>query len=274
MTDYLLSEESIFRARYIMDFIETLNILHFNRVASAKGDVHLHFVNENFAQDRPVADDFYKQPVGVSAQLIGTRRLRPSHHIGLFKRLLRVDKRHRGLNMKSLQFSRLRLKFILQKKLDKKRYEQDIIHHNIDEPDYVKNQDIAGYYGNVEFSALKNGFGNFFPIFEDPTATDEPQPSAENLSATDAETPMEVDPPAVEEEQLIEDVGTEKSRLPMTGSHFDEDDEDDKENQPPQKRQRKNRSSKKITSKETSAALLSLKKELESLGCSSISLEC
>ncbi|KAG5683988.1 hypothetical protein PVAND_013241 [Polypedilum vanderplanki] len=291
LNDYLLSSESIFNIRCIIDFIETLHVLRFHRANQTKNETGFIFINPNFNQDQEVPDDFYKQTFeGVKNNVLnGTRRLSIIHNFGLFEKLLRMEKRSEA-KMSRLEFARLRLKFALQKQLDLKRCEIDTIEHNIEEPDYVKNQDIAGYYGNVELSLLKNAFGNYFPIYQsdEATANIQQQLPPETLpiaieeelvqkveeNNTDQKVPMEIDDPQINDMQPIieieriiplnnitnstSSVPKRKRSLRTTRVYSDEN----KENCPPRKRSLRSYD-KKITMKETNNALLNLKKEIE-----------
>jgi hypothetical protein len=270
LNEYLQSSESILSIRYIMDFIETLHVLQFNRVNYSRGETSYFFVNPNFTADQTVPDDFYKQPIDVTKAnvLNGTRRLSSVHRIGLFERLLSMQKRS-DARISKLEFARLRLKFALQRKLDLKRYELDIIDHNIEEPDYVKNQEIAGYYGNVELSLLKNTFGNFFPVYHND------EPTAAAATETDAQAPLEEQqvPMVVDEAEPSVDGASSTEKIPavpetlqevpvfvsipQSTGHFIKIND---ENEPPRKRPRRN-CNKKITVKETNDALLNLQKE-------------
>ncbi|CAO1382360.1 unnamed protein product [Diamesa serratosioi] len=44
-----------------------------------------------------------------------------------------------------------------------------VLRCHVVEPDYVQTKEIAGYYGNVSIDKLKNGFTNYFPLYQEET---------------------------------------------------------------------------------------------------------
>jgi hypothetical protein len=239
--NYLISDESIFEAKVPIDFYESLQVLQFSRSVHTKEKLAYLFINPNFQEDSDVPDDFYKMPIDIMSfnMLKGTKRMSNNHHIGIFERLLKKKERSE-MQLSMLEVSRLRVKFDLQRKLDLKSVEECLIEHELREPEYVKNNEIAGYYGLVKLDDLKLAFRNYFPMYQE--SEKHPVIEIENVQSTPQETvAVAVDDPVV----TIVDMSDEN-----------------KENEPPKKKYRRNKTSKIITQRETNDALMSLEMEI------------
>lgn len=293
-----MSGKSIFKVRSVMDFLETLQVLQFYR-CKTKSKSEFIFINPNFAENRPVKDDFYKQAIDITKInfLKGTKRMVPLHYIDLFNRLLRLFKRNE-IKITKLEYARLRLRFCLQRSLDLMRYELDIIDHTIEEPEYAVNKEIVGYYGDVPLSVLKQAFGNYFPIYE----SEEERILSERQSIIEDQQPiiedqqpiMEDQQPIIKDQQLpvnlqineevmvdVESVPVVRKRHQKTPTKHAKRVADQtvpnvatkvgeaNESEPPKKKRRRNRiptlTTQKVTMKETNDALMNLQKEFDNL---------
>lgn len=172
---YLQSKDSIFEVDTLQDFLETLHILNFQRCLCSRSDDDVHsfrFVNPNFVMSGEVPDDFYKLPVDPrSLVLDNTVPIVSDNNMNLLHRLLQRDSRNIKLTKREL--AHLRLSFALQKRLEDVRMERLVVDYEIDDPDYMKNAEIAGYYGSVELADLKEGFQHYFPLLCDQPEVDE-----------------------------------------------------------------------------------------------------
>jgi hypothetical protein len=167
LRNHLKSQESLFEVDTVQDFLETLNILGFRRGNVPERDetqLCYRFVNPNFKQSE-VLDDF--QPKLSAKALKGTKKMVTTHSIQLLTRLIRKKMRE-NLKISNLELARMRLNFALQKELDMQRNNHFIIESDFEEPDYVKKNEIAGYYGEVQIETLQNAFQSFFPVYSPP----------------------------------------------------------------------------------------------------------
>lgn len=177
---YLSSPYSIFEVETIQEFLESLHIVGFSRAIKKEPYAPQHliyrFSNPKFNVEKP-ATDLYKHTVTASK---GYKRMTAADAgWRLIQRLLRKQQSLKtGLKITSLDLSRMKLVFALQKQLDMMRNEHlrpTIVDIKDEDPAYVTNNKIAGYYGNVSLQALEQGFQNYFPIFEE----DEPKEDIE-----------------------------------------------------------------------------------------------
>lgn len=177
LREYLLSADSIFEIQTLEDFLESLHILGFYRSSLTEVDestqnLCYRFVNPKFVSGEPVCDDLYKHLADpASLPMKHTKRMMTGSSIELFQKLIR-KKTSMDLRISRVEFARLQLDFALAKQLDLSRNDSlpDITEFSMEEPDYTKNNEIAGYYGNVSIDALKKGFQNYFPMFQDSAA--------------------------------------------------------------------------------------------------------
>ena len=261
LSEYLTSEASTFPIRTVMDFFETLHVLQFSKSCGSKNKVSYFFVHPNFGKDKALSDDFYKQAINMSCkELKGTKRMSPMHHIELFDRLIRMNNSQK-VKITRLQFARLKLQYVLQRKIDLMKYEADVIDHNIEEPDYKKNNEIAGYYGDVEIGILKKVFCNYFPIYqntvEEPMEVDQPIEDA----AVDqvAEQPVDIEM-IYTEDPAIQEIIVDVCSLPEV--KLAPIEAENKENEPPAKKRRRCKTRPgKVSIKETNEALAFLEQE-------------
>lgn len=261
LSEYLTSEASTFPIRTVMDFFETLHVLQFSKSCGSKNKVSYYFVHPNFGKDKALSDDFYKQAINMSCkELKGTKRMSPMHHIELFDRLIRMNNSQK-VKITRLQFARLKLQYVLQRKIDLMKYEADVIDHNIEEPDYKKNNEIAGYYGDVEIGTLKKVFCNYFPIYqntvEEPMEVDQPIEDA----AVDqvAEQPVDIEM-IYTEDPAIQEIIVDVCSLPEV--KLAPIEAENKENEPPAKKRRRCKTRPgKVSIKETNEALAFLEQE-------------
>jgi hypothetical protein len=70
------------------------------------------------------------------------------------------------LKISKLELAHLRLRFALEHQLEVEGLEKQVIEFIINEPDYTKGNEIAGFYGAVSLDDLKKGFQDYFPIFQ------------------------------------------------------------------------------------------------------------
>lgn len=232
-----------------MDFFETLHILQFSRTSNPKktsmaNKIIYNFINPNFTSGETVADDFYKQPIEITSvnMLKGTKRMTNLHHIGLFQRLINRSY-SRLLQLSRLEYAHMRINYEFQRRTSLLSKEQDVVEHDINEPQYYKDNEIDGYYGNVTFDALKNGFCNYFPIYQE-TANDK------------AENDMNLDNVTSSEQSYVPILNdTTEIRAPS---------EEVIENKRKRKRKPYTKRSAKISKKETEDAISSLQNEFVS----------
>lgn len=272
LADYLESKSSIFSISCISDFFETLQVLQFSKHLRSYS-----FVNPNFQRDTEVTDDFYKQAIDILNvnDLKGTKRMSPLHHINLFSRLQKMFNRKQHKTSRR-EFAQMKLRYFLQQQVDSMRYEENIVEFKqIDMPDYVQNKEIAGYYGNVEMSALKRLFLDYFPIYQDTLnveamevdslSTYQPVEAVPDLLT---EIPSNLFQPAEpemnrEQSEMEVDVVVDECSKAVTGDC--DENGSDKENQPPKKRRKCIKRSSKVTATETNDALMNLQKEFDAL---------
>lgn len=216
--DYLLSKECVFKDCSLMDFFESLQVLQFSRLTHSKKygstkSFYL-FINPNFHSDLiEVPDDFYMTPIDITSfhLLKGTKRMTNLHHIGLFQRLLNRSYASK-LKISRLEYAILRIDYEFQRRKSLLNKEEDLIKHDVQEPQYVKDNEIAGYYGNVPLEALKIGFSSYFPIYQEQNTEDE-ENNDENSVQEKMET-NEIDAGdkienAIEEASILTDVAME-----------------------------------------------------------------
>lgn len=267
LSEYLSSEASTFPIRTVMDFFETLHVLQFSKSCGSKNKVSYYFVHPNFGKDKALSDEFYKQAINMSCkELKGTKRMSPMHHIELFDRLIRMNNSQK-VKITRLEFARLKLQYVLQRKIDLMKYEADVVDHNIEEPDYKKNNEIAGYYGDVEIGTLQKVFCNYFPIYqntvEEPMEVDQPTEAAVDQVA---EQPMDneiiytKDPVDKIQDTASQEIIIDVCSLPEVKLATIE--AENKENEPPAKKRRKYKTRPgKVSIKETNEALAFLQQE-------------
>lgn len=169
LADYLESQESIFEIRTVRDFFESLQIIGFSRGISHEknqmtNDVY-RFINPNFRRNHPALHNLYKFEVDPNRlELKNTKRLVEAHSLTLIERLMQKRSRQK---LSKLDFAHFCLDLALQKHPAAPRNLLLENEHCFEDPDYVKNEEIAGYFGNVSIEDLKNGFQNYFPIYQE-----------------------------------------------------------------------------------------------------------
>lgn len=159
---YLTSLDSVFEVKSLTDFLATLTILGFVRVLKNENkSKNFQFVNANFRPDDPVPEDMYKQTFTLPKN---ATQISKSYGLELLERLLQM-KRRQAFPVTKLEIAQMRLRFALQKQLDVLRHEPSNVEPYFEKPEYMKNNEIAGYYGNVSLDSLKSCFQNYFPIY-------------------------------------------------------------------------------------------------------------
>lgn len=264
--DYLLSDQSLFPDVSLMDFFETLHVLQFSRSTNGKKMADSDkpgflFINPNFNENEEVPDDFYKRPIDITKcnALKGTKRMTNVHHINLFQRLL---SRACASEMKisRLEYARMRIDYEFQRRDNLLRHQVDLIEHDVNEPQYLKDNEIAGYYGNVSLEALKIGFCNYFPIYQN-------EAQCESMNVQETTETIEVMLPEEIKLEEIPSPGNELHTVPL----FEDAEKKDVE-APTRKRkykprqpkaERQTRKSARISQKETEDALSNLQKEFD-----------
>lgn len=127
------------------------------------------FINPYFRCDQPVLHDLYKfQVIPTKEQLKTTKRLVEGHNVQLLSSLLQKNSRKK---ITKVEFTRICLSFLLQKKLDVLQNRTFKVDMEFKEPDYVINNLIAGYYGNVSIESLQNAFQGCFPVYQETPVT-------------------------------------------------------------------------------------------------------
>ncbi len=213
-----------------------------------------------------IADDFYKQPIDVIKCNIlkGTKRMSNAHYIGLFQRLL--DRASaKDFKISRLEYARLRIDYEFQRRDSLLRYEITEVEHDISEPDYVKNNEIAGYYGNVSLEALKTGFCNYFPMYQQAETSKQAANVQEVAEANNSEVS--------EEDIMVDVVSLPKAAQNLQTVPLFNDKSPDKSQPTPRSHKRKNsirdpstvtRKSARISQMEIDSALSNLQKEFDS----------
>lgn len=266
--EHLLSDESLFRECTLMDFFETLQVLQFSRTAHSKkvpdsNKIFHIFVNPNFEKHGEVPNDFYKRPIDITKcnALKGTKRMTNVHYINLFNRIMNRAER-KFLEVTPYEFARLRIDYEFQRRDSLILRQENVVEHDIDEPQYLKDNEIAGYYGNVPLDALKDGFGNYFPIYQT-------EPPIDSNEMTFEEVKIEV-----ASQEIIVDVVSSPVKLqsvPLLADATPKSSRNDETEQPRKRKYiRRNlsmqtRKSARITTKETEDALTNLQKEFDSI---------
>lgn len=196
---YLLSPDSIFDVDTLEDFIESLHILGFHRGCFPEVDeenLHLcyRFLNPRFIPFEPVPEDLYKVQSNLGNQVLKlTKRMVGIGSVKLLQKLIR-KKTCSEVRISRSEFAKMKLKFALKKALYQNQCQPllDVIEFNMEEPEYTKNNEIAGYYGNVSIDDLKKGFQNFFPVFQESQDNEEQKVlQQKNQEETVVETPQE-----------------------------------------------------------------------------------
>lgn len=269
-----MSSDSIFPQCSLMDFFETLQVLQFSRSTHAKkipdspaDKIFYLFINPNFVEDQEVPDDFYKRPIDITKcnVLKGTKRMTNNHHIGLFQRLLDRASANQ-LKISKLEYARMRIDYEFQRRDNLIRRQLDVIEHDVNEPQYVKDNEIAGYYGNVSLELLKNSFCNYFPVYQN----EAPQREESN----DQETPPEEAPTEKKSEEIIVDIIPSPSKrlhsVPFLADSTSTErkitgESTRKRKYKPRNTESRTRKSARISYKETEDALTNLQKEFDSI---------
>lgn len=211
LVNHLASEECLFEVESLSDFVETLNILGFQRgllpIKNKANHLCYRFVNPNFKQELPFPEYLYKQNLLLlSHGLNGKKPILVHRWSNLIQRLMQKSS-CKNLRITKLEMAHLRLNYALQKHLDVLRNEQGMVDYQVDDPDYTKNNEIAGYYGNVSIEDLKESFQNFFPIYQETeevdAGIDEPMQEISTVAVNElmpncleeaSKTPIEVTP--------------------------------------------------------------------------------
>lgn len=193
---YLLTEESIFDIYSLEDFIDSLYILGFHRKEPTPIEESQHlcyrFVNPKFDVSMTKQSDLYKNLADKESSAMRHSKRINGNGVGLLQKLMR-KKTCSELRISRREFAQLQLDFALNFQLDLSRKNDsvpDIIDFSMEQPEYMKKNEIAGYYGNVPIEALKKAFQNYFPIFQDP----------EDTTGSPEKPEISVDPPTVCEE--------------------------------------------------------------------------
>lgn len=256
--NYLSSEESAFPECSLLDFFETLHVLQFSRVSHPKkattigNKIFYNFINPNFSLGALIADDFYQQPIDITSVHLfkGTKRMTNIHHIGLFQRLIDRSCTQEVL-LSRLEFARMRIDYEFQRRTSLMSMEEDVIEHDINEPQFYKDNEIAGYYGNVEFSDLKNGFCNYFPIYQD-EADAVQEETVESYQIYEIKMENESNQTSIVHYEQVPIMNDEAAEVPV------------EENKRKRKRKPYTKRSAKITKKETEDAVSNLQNQFGS----------
>lgn len=166
---YLASDSSQFKVKSLHDFLHSISLLGFYRHLNPEPTPNLflcyRFWNPHFRARCDIPEDMYKLPMPKGMSLRGKKRMLDIHTVFFLQRLAPIL--NTRLEVSQLDLARFRLHFALQQELDllRNQSEEEIeFVHN--EPEYTKNNEIAGYYGEVEIDSLREAFGNFFPIYQ------------------------------------------------------------------------------------------------------------
>lgn len=265
--NYLLSDESVFQNVSLIDFFETLHILQFSRTsypkkskeATSNGNkIFYNFINPNFPPGGDsVADDFYQRPIDITSvnMLKGTKRMMNLHHIGLFQRLINRSCTQ-DVKLSKLEYARMRINYEFQRRTVLLCKEVDVIEHDINEPQYYKDNEIAGYYGNVSFEALKNGFCNYFPIYQEATANDNTNESSQDIKNDNQQSSSSIH---YEQVPILNDASE------IIAPSAEVEVFEDKENKRKRKRKPYTKRAAKISKKETEDAISNMQMEFSSI---------
>lgn len=164
---YLMSEESIFSIKTLHDFLHCMSLLGFHRFPlpekTERRFLCYRFVNPNFIEFGAIPDDLYKIPFNpIFSSLKHKKQVLSTYTVQFLRRLVSIVSKQK---MTNLEWAQMKLQFSLQKELETIRDQTIEIEFVFDEPDYSKNNEIAGYYGNVSLDLLCEAFEDYFPIY-------------------------------------------------------------------------------------------------------------
>lgn len=163
--NHLSSSKSKFAVHSLLDFIESLHILGFFRFNFPEKQetkyLCYRFTHQKFNPNEPASDDLYKQPEKVKC-MKGVKRMLSGRSYQLLQNLM-----HHKFEMKTMELTHMRLTFALQTRLNQLRDFYGSTEFVTDKPDYMKNEEIAGYYGKATLEDLQACFQDRFPIYQD-----------------------------------------------------------------------------------------------------------
>lgn len=211
LNKYLNSEESAFEVNSLHEFLETLAILGFQRSQLPQKEqkqLCYRYMNPNFDRNKPVRKDLYKIQVdSLLPALKNAKQMSEVFRSNVIHRILSRKSRNE-IRITKLELTQKKLSFALQKQLDVIREEPVNVENILKLPDYVKNNEIAGYYGNAAIEDLQFGFRNFFPIYQEVPESEE-DPEEEDPVALDQQETNEFEIIAEEVEQMEVEITTE-----------------------------------------------------------------
>lgn len=166
-----MSNDSVFEVQSLHDFLETLVILGFSRSVSPEKDqtqLCYRFVHPHFNQSNPIPEDLYKHKMTQSIGVFkNTKRMIESSGSHVLQRILYNRSWKEVQQISKLDLAQKKLSFALQKQLDALRGEPADVECHFEVPDYMKENQIAGYYGNVSLEQLTIGFQNYLPVYHE-----------------------------------------------------------------------------------------------------------
>lgn len=260
LSKYLISEESRFEVKLLDDFLQTLNILGFHRCyfADKKENNTYRYVHQHFSKDQEVPQSLFSQPIDATFSLLkNTKRMICTSGTDLIERLNKSAARSQ-LKMTKIELARMRLKFALQKQVDMMTTKvAENIQIDIEVPDYITANEIAGFYGNVPLELLEKGFCEYFPMYQDPSIESVTQNSTQPQPAATDSIHQLIDIneiPIIEEQALSSEFVPEILQvIPTIRSSPDIHQNDE-----PHMKRRNTRREQKLASDELKQALLSL----------------
>lgn len=166
---FLKSEQSTFEVKSLHDFLHSMSLIGFYRHAQPEKEqkfLCFRFWNQHFKAYCDLPDDLYKLEATNIPKAIGrgAKRMLTIQTVHFLQRLASLLS-SQDLKISKLELAQMKLHFALQQELDFIREQAEEIEFVVDEPEYMKNNEIAGYYGDVQIDPLRNAFGEFFPTY-------------------------------------------------------------------------------------------------------------
>lgn len=176
LNDHLKSPESSINVDSVKEFIEAMAIVGFNRLPVKRSGekIFLRFRHSAFKSDEVPSTELYKRESTSSTEVKsrGSCKPIPISSNQLIESLLR--KSWKEMRMTNVEFSRLLTHFHLEsrRKTLSGENEINITVCDVEPPEYVDDEKIAGFYGNISTEQLKKAMGKYLPVFGEAEITD------------------------------------------------------------------------------------------------------
>ncbi|CRK96646.1 CLUMA_CG009988, isoform A [Clunio marinus] len=161
LQDHLSSKSSLFQVESLQDFETSLGILGFH-LREHNEYQKLRFSNLTFNLGGSTFIGNWKKILKKDSK--PTKKIHCIKNLQFLKRLSEKHKSNK-VKLSRLDLAKIKLQFALRKTV--KPLEVGEESPKIDEPDYVKSNEIAGYYGEVSIDQLKVGFQHLYPVYDE-----------------------------------------------------------------------------------------------------------